>query len=129
MLLLDTLSRSDYGAIGPLLAANQGDVETEVEGRRMVIGGTFTMGPTFAADGNVLMSRKAFLQIWPNGREDEISVGLLTLKPGSDVEAAEMCIRDRLGIGAEEITESNAREEDGGVAAFAKKGLAEGFPQ
>jgi len=96
VLLFDTLSRSDYGEIGPLLAANQGDVETEVEGRRMLIGGTFTMGPTFAADGNVLMSRKAFLQVWPNGREDEISVGLLTLKPGSDVEAAAQKLRTAL---------------------------------
>ncbi len=82
--LFDTESRSDYGPIGPLLAANPGGVTTEVSGQRMVIEGVFAMGPTFAADGNILMNRKTFLRIWPDAREDQINVGLLTLKPGSD---------------------------------------------
>ena len=86
--LFDTESRSDYGPIEQLLAANPDGVMTEVGGQRMVIGGLFAMGPTFAADGNILMNRKAFLQLWPDAHEDQISVGLLTLKPGSDPAAA-----------------------------------------
>jgi putative ABC transport system permease protein len=93
VILYDTLSRSDFGPIEQLLAAQPDGVVTEVGGQRMVILGLFTMGPTFAADGNVLMDRKVFLQIWPNARDDEISVGLLTLKPGSDVEAAAAKLR------------------------------------
>jgi putative ABC transport system permease protein len=86
--LFDTESRSDYGPIAQLLAANPDGVTTEVGGQRMVVGGLFAMGPTFAADGNILMNRKAFLQVWPDAHEDQISVGLLTLKPGSDPAAA-----------------------------------------
>ncbi len=96
VLLFDVESRSDYGPIGPLLAANGDGVVTEVGGKRMVIGGIFTMGPTFAADGNVLMNKKAFLQIWPGAVDDNISVGLLTLKPGSDVAAAAEKLRAQL---------------------------------
>ncbi|MGA2053594.1 MAG: ABC transporter, partial [Opitutales bacterium] len=80
VILFDTLSRSDYGPIEALLAAQPEGVTTEVGGQRMVIEGLFTMGPTFAADGNILMDRKVFMQIWPDAQEDEISVGLLTLK-------------------------------------------------
>jgi putative ABC transport system permease protein len=96
VILFDVLSRSDYGAIGPLLEANSDGVVTEVGGRRMVVGGTFSMGPTFAADGNILMNKNQFLQIWPGAREDQISVGLLTLKPGTDVLAAADKLRAQL---------------------------------
>ncbi len=87
VVLFDTLSRSEFGDIQNLLAQEGGEVRTEINGRRATVEGVFQMGPTFAADGNLLMGLDTYLQTLPGSRSDQIAVGLLTLKPGVSPES------------------------------------------
>ena len=90
VVLFDTLSRDEFGNIETLLAKNppnEGGVRTEIHGRRASVEGVFQMGPTFAADGNILMGLDTYLQTLPGARSDQIAVGLLTLKPGVSPES------------------------------------------
>ncbi len=98
MVLFDTLSRADYGPIGELFA-QKGEVTTEIAGKSAKVVGVFEMGPTFAADGNLLMGRDAFLALWPSARENQISIGLLQLKPGADPNAVAQKLRTKLTAG------------------------------
>jgi len=84
VVLFDNLSRADYGPMVQMLAANNGVVDSEIAGRHVQIEGLFNMGVTFAADGNVLMGREAFSKVFPGSRNDQISIGLITLRPGED---------------------------------------------
>lgn len=87
--LYDVLSREELGPFGELLEAN-GSVVTEVGSKKITVEGVFEMGPTFIADGNILMNKDTFLQVWPRGSPGVISIGLIMLKPGVDpVGAAE----------------------------------------
>jgi len=81
--LYDRLSRADYGPVADLLV-KQNAVDSEVADRHVQIEGLFSMGVTFAADGNVLLGRDTYLKISPGARKDQISLGLVTLKPGAD---------------------------------------------
>ncbi len=112
-ILFDRLSRTDYGPVPKLLAANNGAINTEVDDHHVQIAGLFDMGVTFAADGNVLMGRDTYLKIMPSARADQISLGLLTLKPGADAEAVAAKMDKRLpdDVQALSYTQFLAKEE------------------
>ena len=59
-------------------------VSTEVSGHLMKVGGLFSLGISFAADGNLIMSDLNFLRVFPSRREGSIDIGLIRLKPGAD---------------------------------------------
>ena len=84
VVLFDRSSRVEYGPI----AANydQGkNVTAEVRRRRIKVGGLFTLGASFGADGNLITSDINFLRIFSNRQKGLIDIGLIRLKPGADV--------------------------------------------
>lgn len=93
--LFDVRSREEFGPFAEMLA-DTGSVLTEVSGKKIQVEGTFTMGATFAADGNILVSKDTFMQVWQGAHPNMIMVGLLKLKPGSDVLAVTQRLRERL---------------------------------
>ena len=62
-------------------------METEVAGTRVRVSGLVTLGTSFGADGNLLTSRETFLQLLPGTPPGSIELGLIRLRPGSDIEA------------------------------------------
>ncbi|WP_392530785.1 ABC transporter permease DevC [Nostoc sp. C117] len=93
VVLFDRSSRPEFGPIAGNF--NGGDLGQTIEifpfnsliGYRVRIGGLFSLGPSFGVDGNLLVSDSTFLRINPNTRPaDMIDIGLITLKPGSDVQ-------------------------------------------
>lgn len=83
--LFDSLSRAQYGnVVGEF---KNGVVRTEIAGRKADIVGLFKIGPTFAADGNVLMSFKTLSEIWPHSPGDVVNVGVLKLRAGADAKS------------------------------------------
>lgn len=84
--LFDQAGRPEYGAIGEWFK-QKGRVETELNSRIVTVTGIFTNGASFAADGNVIASDSTFLQLFSDRKPDKIEVGLITLKPGVDLEA------------------------------------------
>lgn len=81
--LFDSIHRPEYGAIGEALTAG-GPVKTEVAGRQVEVVGTFQLGTSFGADGNLIMSDETFLQVIPRRQRGIIDIGLIKLKLGAD---------------------------------------------
>jgi putative ABC transport system permease protein len=84
--LYDRASRPEFG---PIVAEfEQGKtVTTEVRRRRIKVGGLFTLGASFAADGNLITSDVNFLRIFTNRQRGLIDIGVIRLKPGADANA------------------------------------------
>lgn len=93
--IYDQLSREELGPFAELLKRD-GSVVTEVGKKKITVEGLFEMGTTFVADGNLLMGKDTFLQVWPSGDPGLISLGLIKLKPGVDPVAAQRLLKEYL---------------------------------
>ena len=83
VVLFDTGSRPEFGPVKEWL--NQGrTVETEVDSRRVRVGGLFTLGASFGADGNLVTSDINFLRMFSRRDRGSIDVGVINVKPGAD---------------------------------------------
>lgn len=83
VVLFDRMSRREFGQVAQ--AIDQGkSVSTEVGVRRIEVKGLFSLGASFAADGNLITSDLNFIRLFPNRRLGEIDIGLIKLKPNSD---------------------------------------------
>jgi putative ABC transport system permease protein len=82
-LVFDRASRGDYHkAIGKL---SRGElVTTELEKRKINLRGLYKVGASFATDGSVMTSDQNFSRIFPEQKPEEVNVGLITLKQGTD---------------------------------------------
>lgn len=86
VVLFDRMSRREFGQVAQ--AIDQGkSVSTEVGVRRIEVKGLFSLGASFAADGNLITSDLNFIRLFPNRRLGEIDIGLIKLKPNSDPNA------------------------------------------
>ncbi|MBD2465241.1 FtsX-like permease family protein [Oscillatoria sp. FACHB-1407] len=84
--LFDRAGRPEYGAIAQRFEQS-GSFEAQLNNKQVQVSGVFTMGSSFAADGNVVVSDSTFLNLFPERTPDQIEVGLIRLEPGADVEA------------------------------------------
>jgi putative ABC transport system permease protein len=95
VVLYDRASRQEYGPIVAEFA--QGKIVTaEVQRRLIRVGGLFTLGASFGADGNLITSDVNFLRLFPIRQKGLISIGLIRLKPGANVEAVAKDLRKYL---------------------------------
>jgi putative ABC transport system permease protein len=89
VVLFDRDSRSEFGPIVSEFE-KQGSLTTEVgnngSNRRIKIAGLFQLGTSFGSDGNLITSHINFLRIISNRDKGLIDIGLIKLKPGTDVE-------------------------------------------
>ncbi|MUG96300.1 FtsX-like permease family protein [Scytonema sp. UIC 10036] len=81
--LFDRAGRPEYGDIASKLQ-RQGTLEAELNQQNIQVTGLFTVGSSFAADGNVITSDSTFLKLFPERQPNHIEVGLIQLKPGFD---------------------------------------------
>jgi putative ABC transport system permease protein len=79
--LLDRESRKEYGP-------REIGVVSEIGDRRVQITGLFNLGCGFGADGTVVTSDETFANFFYPRTINQISLGLLQLKEGTDVDAA-----------------------------------------
>lgn len=89
VVLMDRLSRPEFGsqAVGTI---------TEVERRQVEIGGNYSLGGGFAADGTLIISDQNFLRLFRPRTLSQIDLGLVQLEPGADVLAIQQMIRKML---------------------------------
>lgn len=87
--LIDRLSRPEFGpqAIGTM---------TEVDQRRAVVGGQYTLGGGFAADGTLIMSDQNFRRYFDPFPLSMINIGLIKLKPNADPDQVAEALRRTL---------------------------------
>ena len=83
--LFDRGSRPEYGPI-PDLLKQPGTLEVQINGRTVETFGLFSLGASFVADGNAIASDSTFLTIFPDREPEQIEMGLIELKSGTDVQ-------------------------------------------
>jgi len=95
VVLFDDKSRVEFGTIPDLLQQNK-PLTAEVSGRKVRVGGLFTMGASFAADGNIITSDTNFLRLFPDRQKGLIDVGIINLEPGANIEQAKASLKAKL---------------------------------
>lgn len=93
--LFDRLSASSLGQI-PELLNREGDLVTMMDNHRTHIVGAFTMGRSFYESGNVVMSDWTYVQHNPRHSLDRVTIGVIALKPGTNVDRASNRLRKTL---------------------------------
>lgn len=83
--LFDELSRPEFGPVKELLA-EKGTFPVEVAGHRFDVVGTFKMGITFSADGNLIVNDSTFFKMFPMKSQSGVDVGIIKIKEGYEVE-------------------------------------------
>ena len=81
--LFDERSRNEFGPVAEWFRSGK-TVDSEVAGVRLRVAGLVQLGPSFGADGNMIISRETFRSIIPNSSKGSIELGLIRLIPGSD---------------------------------------------
>jgi len=93
--LFDRGSRGEYG--DAIAQVNQGKkVTTEVDRRTLTISGLFSLGASFGADANLMVSDQTFLRLFPRRDAASVSMGLIRVKPGYDPQQVAAALKSYL---------------------------------
>ncbi|MEG5064321.1 ABC transporter permease DevC [Microcoleus sp. B3-A4] len=90
--LFDQSSRPEYGEIANIFN-KQSTLETELNKRNIQVGGIFTLGTSFVADGNVIASDSTFMNLFPDRTPDQVDVGLINLQPDADIKKTQSMLK------------------------------------
>ncbi|MEM6519092.1 MAG: ABC transporter permease DevC [Cyanobacteria bacterium P01_C01_bin.70] len=103
--LIDRLSREEFGpqTIG---------IETEADRRRVTIGGQYTLGGGFAADGTLIMGDQNFVRFFYPRPFNQINLGLIQTAPGADVAAIAATLRQTLPADVRVLTRREIIQND-----------------
>ncbi|MBE9215234.1 FtsX-like permease family protein [Plectonema cf. radiosum LEGE 06105] len=91
-ILYDSLSQSSLGEV-PEIYNQQGKVTTLVDNHRTDIVGLFDMGSTLFTNGNVVMSDWNYSQRRGSGILNNVSIGLVFLEKGANIDTVKTKIR------------------------------------
>lgn len=103
VVLYDRSSREEYGPIATQFEQGN-DVRAEVRRKLVKVGGLFTLGASFGADGNLITSDVNFLRIFVNRQPGLIDIGLIKLKPGADPKLVAQQLRNYLNKDVQVLT-------------------------
>ena len=95
VVLFDQASRPEFGPIAKWFKEGK-EVYTEVKGRRIKVGGLFTLGASFGADGNMITSDTNFLSLFSQRDKGLIDIGIVKLEAGVSVESVLANMRQSL---------------------------------
>lgn len=83
--LYDRASRPLYGNVTEELQKHR-TFQAEVNNQVIQAVGLFTLGASFVASGNIITSDSTFLKLFPERQPNQITVGLIHLKPGTNLQ-------------------------------------------
>jgi len=96
-MLVDSLTRHDYGPlVGARFSAADVGQTVEINGRPMRIAGIYTQGTGLSAGGAALLSERDFLRDMPQFPAGQVSLGLVRVARGRNVEQVARELRQRL---------------------------------
>lgn len=121
--LFDEGSRPEFGPV-PKLFRTRGVVTTELSHREVQVVGLIRVGANFANDGNVLTSDANFFHFIPYRHAGPADVGIIKLKPGTDVESTKANIAAVLPTDVTVLTKQGLLERE---KAFFDASLPVGF--
>jgi putative ABC transport system permease protein len=93
--LYDKAARPTLGNVLNLLQQSN-PLPTQLNDLQIQIVGTFTLGTSFSADGNLIMSDSTFLRLFPNRQPDDIDVGVIAVEPAANLEQVQASLRVKL---------------------------------
>ncbi|WP_424810466.1 ABC transporter permease DevC [Roseococcus sp. YIM B11640] len=93
-LAFDTRSRPEFGPVGQLFG-ERGNFDVQINNRRMNLIGLVEIGPSFGADGNVVMSETNFRRVVER-RTSNADLIALKLRDGADLQAVQARLRQLL---------------------------------
>jgi putative ABC transport system permease protein len=107
----DARSRPEFGAV-PRLLAERGPFEVQVGNRDMQVVGLIEIGPSFGADGNIVLSDVNFRRLVKERLPSAVDLVAIRLRPGSDIGATQQRLRDLLPADVAVLTQAelNAHE-------------------
>lgn len=91
----DRRSRPEFGDMAKLLA-ERGPFEVQIGNRLMEVVGLVDIGPSFGADGNVVLSEVNFRRLVKERLVNAIDLVAIKLAPGADVETTKMRLAEIL---------------------------------
>ncbi|MBU7584511.1 MAG: FtsX-like permease family protein [Nostoc sp. TH1S01] len=89
--LFDSKSRSQFGPISQEFEQGNPVVleifnYTSSIGYKVKVGGLFSLGPSFAVDGNLIVSASTFFQIFQGRSPQNVDIGVINLKPSTNLQ-------------------------------------------
>lgn len=95
--LFDAASRDQFGTKEIIEDVTNGKiVSTEVGSKRIEVAGLYKLGASFGADGTIVTSDVTFREIFPRTEPTFIDIGVVRVKPETDVEAVVKQMRQTL---------------------------------
>ncbi|MDJ0715765.1 MAG: ABC transporter permease DevC [Prochloraceae cyanobacterium] len=92
----DRGSRGEYAEA--IAKIDRGEtVTTEIERRTITVGGLFELGASFAADAMLITSDSNFLRLFPKKDAGTVSIGLIQVESGYDIEQVKNSLNAHLG--------------------------------
>ncbi len=82
-LLFDKGSRVEYGPVAEVMQAGQ-EVTAELQRQDFEVAGLTTLGSSFVADGNVIVSTSNYARLFPYLDPGRMDAGVIKLRPGAD---------------------------------------------
>ncbi len=93
--LFDRASRPEFGPVADQLAAGRN--VTEINNYKVTIAGTYLMGTSFAADGNVITSDQNFMRIFKGRSLEEIDLGFVRVRDPAKIPQVQADLQAMLG--------------------------------
>ena len=124
--LFDQLSQPTLGEISTLWAES-GDVQTLMANRRVNVVGLFSLGSTVVEKGTVVMSDLNYTYWYGNESLKQITLGVLTIEPGSDIEAVQAQLQTHLPNTIEVLTKEELIAKEHQFNATDPIGIIFGF--
>ncbi len=102
--IFDQYSRPEFGDVKSLL--EKGPFPVEIGGIKLDVAGMFQFGITFSADGNLIVNDTTFLRMFPNRAREGIDLGIIMVKPGTDIPALKKKIEAALPTDVSVMTQA-----------------------
>lgn len=92
----DRRSRPEFGPVAELLAREGAPLRVQLANRMVDVVGLVEIGPSFGADGNLVLSEVNFRRLLPDRLPSNTDLVAIRLAPGADVAAAQQRLRQLL---------------------------------
>ncbi len=106
----DTRSRPEFGPVANLIG--EGPLHVEIGNRRMEVVGLIEIGPSFGADGNVVLSEVNFRRVVKERSVALVDLVAIRLRPGTDLLAAQARLREVLPPDVMVLTQAELRAHE-----------------
>jgi putative ABC transport system permease protein len=104
-ILVDSASRADLG----LFRVGR---TVEINRRRVTIGGVYDFGVGFVGLGVEMLSDHNFIRMFPDRGLDAVNLGLVTLKPGADIDKVAAALRALMPADTEVLTRDQLADRE-----------------